>query len=109
MSSSNTKNILDEFFQNLKDFGDRLSMEDIDVAVESLQIAFDDLRLMKKATVEKKKEAERKQREEDEKREKEEKIRKQKEHIKEVTCMDLPLDWNSAHPEYISKVSQMHL
>lgn len=51
MSSSNTKNILDEFFQNLKDFGDRLSMEDIDVAVESLQIAFDDLRLMKKAAV----------------------------------------------------------
>ena len=95
MSSSNTKNILDEFFQNLKDFGDRLSMEDIDVAVESLQIAFDDLRLMKKAAVEKKKEAERKQREEDEKREKEEKIRKQKEHIKEVTCMDLPLDWNN--------------
>lgn len=95
MSSSNTKNILDEFFQNLKDFGDRLSMEDIDVAVESLQIAFDDLRLMKKTAVEKKKEAERKQREEDEKREKEEKIRKQKKHIKEVTCMDLPLDWNN--------------
>ena len=65
MSSSNTKNILDEFFQNLKDFGDRLSMEDIDVAVESLQIAFDDLKLMKKAAVEKRKEAERKQREED--------------------------------------------
>ena len=57
MSSSNTKNILDEFFQNLKDFGDRLSMEDIDVAVESLQIAFDDLKLMKKAAVEKRKEA----------------------------------------------------
>ena len=51
MSSSNTKNILDEFFQNLKDFGDRLSMEDIDVAVESLQIAFDDLRLMNNAAV----------------------------------------------------------
>lgn len=45
-------------------------MEDIDVAVESLQIAFDDLKLMKKAAVEKRKEAERKQREEDEKREK---------------------------------------
>lgn len=95
MSSSNAKNILDEFFQNLKDFGDRFSMEDIDVAVESLQIAFDDLKLMKKAAVEKKKEAELKQREEDEKREKEEKIRKQKEHIEEVTCMDLPLDWNN--------------
>lgn len=95
MSSSNAKNILDEFFQNLKDFGDRLSMEDIDVAVESLQIAFEDLKLMKREVVQKKKEAERKQREEDEKREKEEKIRKQKEHIKEVTCMDLPLDWNN--------------
>lgn len=55
MSSSNTKNILDEFFQNLKDFGDRLSMEDIDVAVESLQIAFDDLRLMKKQLLKRKK------------------------------------------------------
>ena len=86
MSSSNTKNILDEFFQNLKDFGDRLSMEDIDVAVESLQIAFDDLKLMKKAAVEKRKEAERK-------------------HLTgTILLMRM-----SAHPEYISKVSQTHL
>lgn len=97
MSSSNAKKIFDDFFQNLKEFGDKLSKEDVDVAVESLQIAFDDLKLMKKAAVEKKKEAERKQREEDEKREKEEKIRKQNEHIKDVTCMDLPLDWNNPY------------
>ena len=97
MSNSDTKNILDEFFQNLKDFGDRLSMEDIDVAVESLQIAFEDLKLMKREVVQKKKEAERKQREAAEKQKTEEKIRKQKEHIKDVTCMDLPLDWSNPY------------
>ena len=97
MRNSSTQEALDEFFQNLKSFGDKLSKEDINVAVESLQIAFDDLKLMKKAAVEKKKEAERKQREEEEKREKEEKIRKQNEHIKDVTCMDLPLDWNNPY------------
>lgn len=97
MSNSDTKNILDEFFQNLKDFGDRLSMEDIDVAVESLQIAFEDLKLMKREVVQKKKEAERKQRETAEKQKMEEKIRKQKEHIKDVTCMDLPLDWSNPY------------
>ena len=39
MSSSNAKKIFDDFFQNLKEFGDKLSKEDVDVAVESLQIA----------------------------------------------------------------------
>ena len=95
MSSRSAKKILDEFFKNLRDFGDKLSKEDVDVAVESLQIAFDDLKLIKREAVQKKKEAERKQREEEQKRKKEEKIRKQKEHIEEVTCMDLPLDWSN--------------
>lgn len=95
MSSRSAKKILDEFFKNLRDFGDKLSKEDVDVAVESLQIAFEDLKLMKREAVQKKKEAERKQREEEQKRKKEEKIRKQKEHIEEVTCMDLPLDWSN--------------
>ena len=95
MSSSSAKKILDEFFKNLRDFGDKLSKEDVDVAVESLQIAFDDLKLMKREAVQKKKEAEREKREEEQKRKKEEKIRKQKEHIEEVTCMDLPLDWSN--------------
>ncbi len=95
MNNNNTQKILDEFFKNLRDFGDKLSKEDVDVAVESLQIAFDDLKLMKREAVQKKKEAERKQREEEQKRKKEEKIRKQKEHIEEVTCMDLPLDWSN--------------
>lgn len=95
MSSRSAKKILDEFFKNLRDFGDKLSKEDVDVAVESLQIAFDDLKLMKREAVQKKKEAEREKREEEQKRKKEEKIRKQKEHIEEVTCMDLPLDWSN--------------
>ena len=58
MSSSNAKKIFDEFFQNLKEFGDKLSKEDVDVAVESLQIAFEDLKHMKREAVQKKKEAE---------------------------------------------------
>ena len=47
MSSSNAKKIFDDFFQNLKEFGDKLSKDDVDVAVESLQIAFEDLKHMK--------------------------------------------------------------
>ena len=81
MSSSSAKKILDEFFKNLRGFGDRLSQEDVDVAVESLQIAFDDLKLMKREALQKKKEAEQEKREEEQKRKKEEKNRKQKEHI----------------------------
>lgn len=50
MRNSSTQEALDEFFQNLKSFGDKLSKEDINVAVESLQIAFDDLKLMKKSS-----------------------------------------------------------
>ena len=95
MSSRSAKKILDEFFQNLKEFGNKLSKEDVDVAVDSLQIALEDLKLMKREAVQKKKEAEREKREEEQKRKKEEKIRKQKEHIEEVTCMDLPLDWSN--------------
>lgn len=54
MSSSNAKKIFDDFFQNLKKFGDKLSKEDVDVAVESLQIAFDDLKLMKREIIQQK-------------------------------------------------------
>ncbi len=54
MSSSNAKKIFDEFFQNLKELGDRLSKEDVDVAVKSLQIAFDDLKLMKREIIQQK-------------------------------------------------------
>lgn len=54
MSSSNAKKIFDEFFKNLRDFGDKLSKEDVDVAVESLQIAFDDLKLTKREIIQQK-------------------------------------------------------
>ena len=54
MSSSNAKKMFDEFFQNLKELGDRLSKEDVDVAVKSLQIAFDDLKLMKREIIQQK-------------------------------------------------------
>ena len=93
--TSGVQQVLDEFFENLKEFGDRLSQEDMDVAVESLQLAFDDIKKMKNDAQRKKKEAERKQREEEERRKKEEEKRRQQEHIEEVTCMDLPLDWNN--------------
>ena len=54
MSSSNAKKIFDEFFQNLKELGDRLSKEDVDVAVESLQIALDDLKHIKREIIQQK-------------------------------------------------------
>lgn len=92
---SSVQQVLDEFFKNLKEFGDRLSKEDIDVATESLQLAFDDIKQMKNEAVQKKKEKDRKKREEEQRRREEEEKRKEQEHIEEVTCMDLPLDWNN--------------
>ncbi|MBR0414640.1 MAG: DEAD/DEAH box helicase family protein [Clostridia bacterium] len=92
---SQKKQILDEFFQNLKDFGDRLSQEDLDVATESLQLAFDDLLQMKNETEQKKKEADRKKREEEKARLEQERKQREQAHIEAVTSMDLPLSWSN--------------
>ena len=65
------------------------SLEEICAAIETLQKAKTAAKRQEKA------ERQRREREERERREREE--REQKEaHIREVTCMDLPLDWNNA-------------
>ena len=94
-SSNNHKNkptgqlsIFDEFFQNMRDFGDALTSEDLAVAIESLNIALSEVK--KEET--RKKELERKQREEEKAKIEKEKREK---HIEEVTSMDLPLDCNN--------------
>lgn len=79
MNNNNTQKILDEFFKNLMEFGDKLSREDVDVAVDSLQIAFEDLKLMKREAVQKRGGTRKARR--GTKTQKERKIRKQKEHI----------------------------
>ena len=93
--SSSIQQVLDEFFKNLKEFGDRLTMEDMDVAMESLQLTFDDLMQMKTEAQQKQEEEKRKRLEEEKKRKKEEEERRRQEHIEQVTSMDLPLDWNN--------------
>lgn len=87
--------IFDEFFQNMRDFGNNLSKEDLAVAIESLNIALSEVKKQEA----RQKEIERKQKEEEKRRKAEEKAQREKErkekHIAEVTSMDLPLDWNN--------------
>ena len=65
------------------------SLEEICAAMERLQKA--------KAAAEQRERAERRRREREEQERREREEREQKEaHIREVTCMDLPLDWNNA-------------
>ena len=75
-------NVEKEFFKNLEAMGDNLSVEDLNVAIESLILYRKQL-------------AEKEKAEEKAKREKE-KQEKQREHAQAVTCMDLPLDWENA-------------
>ena len=77
-----TTNVEKEFFENLQAMGDNLSVEDLNVAIESL-ITY---RKRKKQ----KEKAERKKREE------QERLRAEKEHAEKVTSMDLPLDWENS-------------
>ncbi len=87
--------IFDEFFQNMRDFGNNLSKEDLAVAIESLNVALSEVKKQEA----RQKEFERKQKEEEKRRKAKEKAQREKErkekHIAEVTSMDLPLDWNN--------------
>lgn len=87
--------MFDEFFQNMRDFGNNLSKEDLAVAIESLNIALSEVKKQEA----RQKELERKQKEEEKRRKAEEKAQREKErkekHVAEVTSMDLPLDWNN--------------
>ena len=67
--------IFDEFFQNMRDFGNNLSKEDIAVAIESLNIALSEVKKQEA----RQKELERKQKEEEKRRKAEEKAQREKE------------------------------
>ena len=81
--------LFDEFFENMKDFGGTLSVDEINAAIESLSDAL---------TIAKHQRRELKRKEARAKKLEEEKLKKQAEaeHIQKVTSMDLPLDWNNA-------------
>ncbi len=68
---------------------DDLTSEELDRAISKLQKAQNSARQREK------KERIRKEKEEAERKAREEKERKEA-HVREVTCMDLPLDWNNA-------------
>lgn len=80
--------VFTEFFKNLLELQDRLSIEDLDVARESLLEA--QRSLEKEALRKKQEEAERKRIEKERI-----KMEAHKKHVEEVTCMDLPLDWEN--------------
>ena len=80
--------LFDEFFENMKDFGRTLSVDELDVAIESLSNAINTAKYQRR---------ELRRREALAKKHKEEKRKKEAEaeHIQKVTSMDLPLDWNN--------------
>ena len=94
-NNSNAQQILDELLNNLRKFKNEISKESVYIAADYMQIAFDKIQDMKKIAEIDKRRFERKRREEEIKRREEERIRKKQEHVEEVTCMDLPLDWNN--------------
>ena len=68
--------------------GDHLSVEELEAAIGKLKQWQDRVKYRKKA------EAEKREREERERREREEQEASEA-HIREVTCMDLPMDWEN--------------
>ncbi|MEE0913454.1 MAG: DEAD/DEAH box helicase family protein [Ruminococcus sp.] len=80
--------IFDEFFENMKDFGGTLSVDEINAAIESLSDAL---------TIAKHQRRELKRKEAEARKIEKEKLKKQAEaeHIQKVTSMDLPFDWNN--------------
>lgn len=99
--------LIDAFFENLKEVGDLLSAEDLDVAIHSLKVA--GLEIKER---EKRKKAEEEARLAEQKRAEEQKRRelaaqraarraekKHREHVAEVTRMDLPMDFVNSYDE----------
>ena len=82
-----TKNPLEEWMDLFKDKG-KLSSKDLGSLISTLQ------KEQNKVKAEEK-EAERKRKEEEKKRKEEEERKKQEQHVKEVTSMDLPMDWEN--------------
>lgn len=81
--------VLNEFFKNLNELGNMLSVEDYNVAMESLKETQRIIENERRLKIEKERE---------ERRLEKERIEKEKhdKHVAEVTCMDLPLDWENS-------------
>ncbi len=98
---------MDNFFNALKDIGEVLSFEDLDIAIESLKVAGLEVRekearrkLEEEAEKKKKEiEAQNKRRQAAAKRAAARREKKRIEHINEVTRMDLPIDFVNAYDD----------
>ena len=88
-NTSEAFDVFNEFFKNIKELGHMLSREDLDVAAESLRQAQKEIEWKRHEQIEKEREA---------KRLEKERIQKERHdrYVEEVTCMDLPLDWENA-------------
>ena len=94
-----------KFYDALKDAGDVLSFEDLDIAIESLKVAGLEVRekearrkLEEEAEKKKKEiEAQNKRRQAAAKRAEARREKKRMEHVNEVTRMDLPMDFVNAY------------
>ena len=88
-NTSEAFDVFNEFFKNIKELGHMLSREDLDVAAESLRQAQREIEWKRHEQIEKEREA---------KRLEKERIQKERHdrYVEEVTCMDLPLDWENA-------------
>ena len=87
--SNKAFDIFNEFFKNLNELGHMLSREDLDVAAESLRVAQRKIEIERQEQIKKEREARRLE---------QERIKKERHDrfVEEVTCMDLPLDWENA-------------
>ena len=101
--------LLYNFYENIKVGGEIFSAEDIDIAMEALKLAQLDIK-EREARERREKEAEllKQKMEEEEKRRRAAEARaarraerKRLEHVKQVTAMDLPMDFNNAFDEDI--------
>ncbi|MCR4593481.1 MAG: DEAD/DEAH box helicase family protein [Clostridiales bacterium] len=107
LSAKSRNEKIEKFFSSIREIGDVLSFEDLDVAIESLKVAGLEIR---------EKERRRKLEEEAEKKKKQEELqqkrrqaaaeraaarreKKRLEHIENVTRMDLPLDFVNPYDE----------
>lgn len=98
------EDLLRGFFENIRNAGEFLTSKDIEVAMESLRVASIEIRekeeqerRRKEIERELKERAEREARLAEARRIAEEKARKEHhEHVEQVTCMDLPLDWTNS-------------
>ena len=88
-NTSEAFDVFNEFFKNIKELGHMLSREDLDVAAESLRQAQREIEWKRQEQIEKEREAKRLEKERIEKE-------RHDRYVEEVTCMDLPLDWENA-------------